>query len=238
MAQQTIDGSVQTTQTPGWAAQLLRDGPKLVLSIGGLVFGAGIVVRMFIGVFVEDYKLALIFTAVSCVFLAILIGGIPALILAMRETSKASIAGVSQQVSEMSGLVRESLVQNNAVMNALIAVTSRQMGNDSGVQLPVAPQPVMKQIQPAQPSINIDGRNIGWDKLTVDKAAAKIYYNLYSKRIEPTQSNIKDNIRELQSTSLISAAMQELKSLGWAESNGAGSGYKWVYDDAPAHEDE
>jgi hypothetical protein len=91
------------------------------------------------------------------------------------------------------------------------------------------------QLKPAQSSINIDGRGLEWDKATINKAAAKIYNLLYSKRIEPTQSNIKEHIRELQSTSLISAAMQELKSLGWAESNGAGSAYRWVYDDPPAH---
>ena len=233
MAQQIIDNGVQTTRTPGWGEQVLRDGPKLLLAVGGLVFGAGVLVRLFVGVFVEDYKTALLLTVVSCGFLALLIAFIPFVIWAMRESSKASMAGVTQQMTEMSSLVRESLVQTNAVTNALIAVTARHINTEPVMQLPPAPQPAVQQIQPAQGKINIDGRGLEWDKATIEKAAAKIYYTLYSKRIEPTQSNIKEHIKELQSTSLISAAMQALKSIGWAESNGAGSGYKWVYDDPP-----
>jgi energy-converting hydrogenase Eha subunit F len=187
---------------------------------------------------VGDGKVALALTAITCVVAVCVALAAPLIIWVIRETSKASVAGVAQQVSETNQLVKSSIEQNSAVMSALIALTGQHMqATSTQVQLPPAPQPVMKQIQPAQPSISIDGKGIGWDKATVNKAAAKIYYTLYKERIEPTQANIKDRIKELQSTSLISAAMQELKSLGWAESNGAGSGYKWVYDDAPANTD-
>lgn len=96
--------------------------------------------------------------------------------------------------------------------------------------------PVMlPSIQPTQ-KLMIDGRGVEWDKETVNRAAAKIYNTLYHKRVDPTQTNIKEQISSLQSTSLISAAMQELKALGWAESSGAGSAYKWIYSDVITQE--
>jgi len=234
MAQMTNNAGVQTETTNGWGAQVLAHGPRFMSALALILIGAFIAVRVFIGEFVDDSKAALAITAVSCAIIAFLPLLAVGVVWLIRETAKASMAGITPQISETNQLVKSSIDQNAAVMNALIALTSQQMrGGAPAIQLPPAPQPAV-QIEPAQSDLAIDGRGIGWDTATINKAAARIYYTLYNKRIEPTQANIKQHVRELQSTSLISAAMQELKALGWAESGGAGSAYRWVYDDAPA----
>lgn len=234
MAQMT--NGVQTETTNGWGVQLLAHGPKFMAALALILIGAFIAVRVFVGEFVGDSKTALAITAISCAIIAFLPLLAVGVVWLIRETAKASMAGITPQISETNQLVKSSIDQNAAVMNALIALTSQQMRGGAVMQLPPAPQPIT-QIEPAQADLAIDGRGIGWDAATVNKAAARIYYTLYNKRIEPTQVNIKQHVRELQSTSLISAAMQELKALGWAESGGAGSAYRWVYDDAPANTD-
>ena len=232
MAQMT--NGVTTETTNGWGTQLLAHGPRFMAAAALILIGAFVAVRVFVGEFVDDSRAALAITAVSCAIIAFLPLLAVGVVWLIRETAKASMAGITPQISETNQLVKSSIDQNAAVMNALIALTSQQMRGGAVMQLPPAPQPIT-QIEPAQADLAIDGRGIGWDTATVNKAAARIYYTLYSKRIEPTQANIKAHVRELQSTSLISAAMQELKALGWAESGGAGSAYRWVYDDAPAN---
>jgi hypothetical protein len=233
---QTMNG-VTTEQTQGWGAQVMTNGPRLMLLVCGVLIGAFIAMRAFVGEFVDDPKVALAITAISCVFAVCVILAAPLIIWVIRETSKASVAGVSQQISETNQLVKSSIDQSSAVMSALVALTAQQMNQHViPMQLPPAPQPA-PLMQPAQAQIMMDGKGIDWDKQTVNRAAARIYHTLYSKRIEPTQSNIKDQVKDMQSTSLISAAMKELKALGWAESNGAGSAYHWIYDEAPANTD-
>lgn len=234
MAQITND-SVVTETARGWGAHVMTNGPRFMGAAALVLIGAFIAVRVFVGEFVADGKIALALTAITCVVSLFMALAAPLIVWIIRETSKASVAGVSQQVSETNQLVKSSIEQNSAVMNALIALTSQHIQSaGAGVQLPSAPAQPAYQIQPARHDLTIDGRGVQWDKATISKAAARIYYTLYEKRIEPTQANIKTHVADMQSTSLVSAAMQELKALGWAESSGSGSGYKWVYDDAPA----
>ena len=237
MAQMTNNAGVQTETSNGWGAQFLANGPKFMAAAALILIGAFIAVRVFIGEFVDDPKVALALTAISCVVGACVVALAPLFIWIIRETAKASMAGITPQISETNQLVKSSIEQNAAVMSALITLTSQTMNQraEPVMQLPPAPQPVPQQIQQARADMTINGGGIEWDRATLTRAAARIYHTLYSARIEPTQANIKLHIKELQATSLVSAAMKELKALGWAESNGAGSAYRWIYDDPPAN---
>ena len=234
-----MTNGVQTEQTNGWGAQVLMHGPKLMGVIALVLVGAFIAMRAFVGEFVDDSKVALAITAISCVVGVCVVAGAPVAIWIIRETAKASMAGITPQISETNQLVKSSIEQNAAVMSALITLTSQTMNQraEPVMQLPAAPPPAPQQIQPARTDLTINGGGIEWDRATLNKAAARIYHTLYAARIEPTQANIKLHLKELQATSLISAAMKELKALGWAESSGAGSAYRWVYDDPPASSD-
>lgn len=134
MAQITNNAGVTTETTNGWGAQVLAHGPKFMAAAALILIGAFIAVRVFVGEFVGDSKTALAITAISCTaiaFLPVLAVGVVWLI---RETAKASMAGITPQISETNQLVKSSIDQNAAVMNALIALTSQQM-NQRGAPL-------------------------------------------------------------------------------------------------------
>lgn len=125
MAQMT--NGVQTETTNGWGAQLLASGPKFMAAAALILIGAFIAARVFVGEFVQDGKIALALTAIACVGVALIPVLAAGVIWIIRETAKASVAGVSQQVSETNQLVKSSIDQNAAVMNALLALTQQQM---------------------------------------------------------------------------------------------------------------
>lgn len=126
MAQMVNDG-VTTETTNGWGAQVLAHGPKFMAAAALILIGAFIAVRVFVGEFVDDSKTALAITAISCAIIAFLPLLAVGVVWLIRETAKASMAGITPQISETNQLVKSSIDQNAAVMNALIALTSQQM---------------------------------------------------------------------------------------------------------------
>lgn len=125
MAQMT--NGVQTETSQGWGAQVLTNGPRLMAIVALVLIGGFIAVRAFVGEFVEDPKMALALSAISCILAVGFICAAPLIIWIIRETAKASVAGVQQQVSETNQLVKSSIDQSSAVMNALVALTAQQM---------------------------------------------------------------------------------------------------------------
>lgn len=121
------DGGVTTQQTPGWGSSVLAHGPKFMGAIALVMIGGFLAVRVFIGEFVGDPKIALALSGITCVVAACVAGLAPLIIWIIRETSKAAVAGVSQQVGETNQLVKSSIDQSSAVMNALITLTSQTM---------------------------------------------------------------------------------------------------------------
>jgi hypothetical protein len=132
MAQMTNGVTTETTQ--GWGAQVLANGPRFMGAAGLVLIGAFIAVRVFIGEFVTDSKVALALTAISCVVGASVVALAPLFIWIIRETAKASMAGITPQISETNQLVKSSIEQNAAVMSALITLTSQTM-NQRGAPL-------------------------------------------------------------------------------------------------------
>ena len=127
MAQMTNSAGVTTETTNGWGAQLLANGPKFMAAAALILIGAFIAVRVFIGEFVDDSKTALALTAISCIAIALLPVLAFGIVWLVRETAKASMAGITPQISETNQLVKSSIEQNAAVMSALITLTSQTM---------------------------------------------------------------------------------------------------------------
>jgi hypothetical protein len=131
---QTIkgDSGVTTEQTQGWGASMLAHGPKFMGAIALVLIGAFVAVRVFIGEFVGDPKVALALTGITCIAAVLAAGLAPLIIWIIREASKAAVAGVSQQVSETNQLVKSNIDQSSAVMSALIALTSQTLNQRAG----------------------------------------------------------------------------------------------------------
>ena len=122
-----MTNGVQTETTNGWGAQFLANGPRFMVAAALILIGAFVAVRVFVGEFVADSKIALALTAIACIAVALIPILAAGVIWIIRETSKASVAGVAQQVSETNQLVKSSIDQNAAVMSALLTLTSQTM---------------------------------------------------------------------------------------------------------------
>lgn len=226
MAQVINDNGVQTQQTAGWGAHILREGPRFMLYVAGLLIGAFILVRLFVGEFVTDYKIALLLTVVSCAFIAILVGGIPALIWIIRETSKASVAGVAQQVSETNQLVRSSIEQNSAVMGALIQITGQTM-NRTPIQIN-APAQAQHPTQVARADLVKAGDNQMISRDMLINMATDIYNRMYLQQIPPTQDNVR-RLCNITSNGHISKALDVLAGWGMCTLAQQGKEREWIY---------
>jgi hypothetical protein len=240
MAQQIIDGQaratgegVQTERTGGWMSALLRDGPRVLGSLFGLILGAGLLTRLFVGEFVADYKLALLLTVGVCGLGLAVPFGVMGIIWMIRETSKASVAGVSQQMTEMAGLVRESIGQTNAVTNTLVQITGAYMGKaGSGTviqQLPAAEGYTVKKLAKADLITTDDGEMLARDKLI--QIAETIYAKMYAQRIEPTQENVK-RICGITSNGHITKALDVLAGWGVCTPKTQGREREWLYKES------
>ncbi len=228
------DAGVTTERTPGWGANVLREGPRFMLYIAGLLIGAFILVRLFVGEFVGDYKLALLLTVVSCAFIALLVGGIPALIWIIRETSKASVAGVSQQVSETNQLVRSSIEQNSAVMGALIQITGQSM-NRTPIQIN-PPAQTQRPMQVAKADLIKAGDNQMISRDMLINMATDIYQRMYLQQIQPTQDNVR-RLCNITSNGHISKALDVLAGWGMCTPAQQGRDREWIYGDGESSDE-
>lgn len=221
---------VQIEHQAGWLMALLRDAPRVLMSLFGLILGAGLLTRLFIGEFVADYKLALLLTVGLCGLGLAVPFGVMGIIWMIRETSKASVAGVSQQMTEMAGLVRESIGQTNAVTNTLVQITGAYMGKAGGAtviqQLPAADGYKAVKLGRADLITTDDGEMLARDKLL--DMAKMIYDRMYVQYIPPTQENIK-KVCGVKSNGHISKALDVLAGWGVCTPEQKGKEREWIY---------
>lgn len=223
---------VQVEQQAGWLMALLRDAPRVLGSLFGLILGAGLLTRLFIGEFVADYKLALLLTVGLCGLGLAVPFGVMGLIWMIRETSKASVAGVSQQMTEMAGLVRESIGQTNAVTNTLVQITGAYMGKSASTviqQLPAADGYTVKKLAKADLITTDNGEMLARDKLI--QMAETIYARMYAQRIEPTQENVR-RICGITSNGHITKALDVLAGWGVCTPKTPGKEREWLYKES------
>lgn len=220
---------VKTERSAGWLDALLRDGPRVMLALFGLGIGAGLMVRLFIGEFVQDYKMALVLTVVSCGLMLLVVAGAPFLIWIIRETSKAAVAGVSQQVSETNALVQSSIQQNTAVTSALVQLTGAYLGKQQVTISAPAPANPVPQIGKADLVKTGENQMISRDMLIT--MATDIYNRMYAQQIPPTQENVR-KLTNITSNGHISKALDVLAGWGVCTTAQQGREREWIYGDS------